>query len=236
MREGGKDRVLVRHVLSHSSGLPGVLEPLEIADLANYEKMERLLATQPLAQDPNAFHCYHALTIGWLAGALLRRIDGRTLGRFFREEFAEPLGLDVWIGLPEGEEARVGGRCPQGGRPNPGFGQERAQPLGIASHEIQGLNRNNFSDFPGVLNRLFQAAVCLSVNLWSLICKPSCPSLSNGYKQAETTSGKLKPALTGWSESAASLNLPVGAHGWRLSEAHFSRPLGMGGAGWQKPS
>lgn len=103
-----KDRVLVRHVLSHTAGLPGIFEPLEVEDLADYEKMERLLAAQPLAQDPNAFHAYHALTIGWLAGAILRRIDGRTLGRFFAEEFAKPLGLEAWIGLPESEESRVG--------------------------------------------------------------------------------------------------------------------------------
>jgi CubicO group peptidase (beta-lactamase class C family) len=106
--ENGKDRVLVRHVISHSAGLPGIFEPLEAKDLADHETMERLLAAQPLAQDPNAFHAYHALTIGWLAGALLRRIDGRTLGHFFHEEFARPLALDAWIGLPEIEEPRVG--------------------------------------------------------------------------------------------------------------------------------
>lgn len=103
----GKERVLVRHVLSHRSGLPGILAPLTTADLPDYEKMEQLLAAQPQAQDPNAFHAYHALTIGWLAGAILRRIDGRTLGQFFMDEFAKPLGLETWIGLPESEEPRV---------------------------------------------------------------------------------------------------------------------------------
>src|SRR3569833_2058602 len=70
--------------------------------------MERLLAAQPLASDPDAFHSYHALTIGWLIGALVRRIDGRTLGRFFDDEFAKPLQLETWIGLPEALEPRVG--------------------------------------------------------------------------------------------------------------------------------
>jgi len=106
--QNGKERVLVRHVLSHSAGLPGIFEPLVWQDIADWEKMERLLAAQPLAQDPNAFHAYHALTIGWLAGAILRRIDGRTLGRFFAEEFAGPLGLETWIGLPEEKEGRLG--------------------------------------------------------------------------------------------------------------------------------
>jgi CubicO group peptidase (beta-lactamase class C family) len=115
--ESGKERVLVRHVLSHSAGLPGILEPLVWQDIADWEKMERLLAAQPLAGDPNAFHAYHALTIGWMAGAILRRIDGRTLGKFFAEEFAKPLGLETWIGLPASQEPRVG-RLELG----PGFG------------------------------------------------------------------------------------------------------------------
>jgi CubicO group peptidase (beta-lactamase class C family) len=104
----GKGTVRIRHVVSHGAGLPGITADLTDSDLADYERMEGLLAAQPLASDPDAFHSYHALTIGWLVGALVRRIDGRTLGRFFAEEFARPLGLDAWIGLPEAEEARVG--------------------------------------------------------------------------------------------------------------------------------
>lgn len=104
----GKDTVRLRHIVSHGAGLPGVVAPLGERDLADYERIEALLAAQPLATDPDAFHCYHALTIGWLLGALIRRIDGRTLGRFFADEIAGPLGLNAWIGLPAGHEARVG--------------------------------------------------------------------------------------------------------------------------------
>lgn len=104
----GKDTVRVRHVVSHGAGLPGVAEPLQAADWPDYERIESLLAAQPLASDPDAFHSYHALTIGWIVGALIRRIDGRTLGRFFAEEIAGPLGLNAWIGLPEEQEHRVG--------------------------------------------------------------------------------------------------------------------------------
>ncbi len=104
----GKDTVRIRHVVSHGAGLPGVMTALSERDLADHEKLERLLADQPLATDPDAFHSYHALTIGWLVGALVRRIDGRTLGRFFADEFAAPLGLEAWIGLPEAQEPRVG--------------------------------------------------------------------------------------------------------------------------------
>ena len=104
----GKETVRIRHIVSHGSGLPGITTDLREADWADYEKMEHLLAAQPLAPDPDAFHAYHALTVGWLVGALVRRIDGRTLGQFFAEEFAEPLQLDAWIGLAETHETRVG--------------------------------------------------------------------------------------------------------------------------------
>lgn len=104
----GKDSVRIRHVVSHGAGLPGIVQKLSERDLANYEMIEDLLAAQPFAADPDAFHSYHALTIGWLVGALIRRIDGRTLGRFFDDEFAKPLGLNAWIGIPEQYEPRIG--------------------------------------------------------------------------------------------------------------------------------
>ncbi|MDB5526350.1 MAG: beta-lactamase family protein [Rhizobium sp.] len=104
----GKQSVLIRHIVSHRAGLPGIAATLTLDDIADYEKMENLLAAQELARDPDGFHCYHALTIGWLCGAVIRRVDGRTLGRFFAEEIAGPLGLEAWIGLPESEEHRVG--------------------------------------------------------------------------------------------------------------------------------
>jgi CubicO group peptidase (beta-lactamase class C family) len=104
----GKEAVLVRHLVSHRAGLPGVQAPLTLDDITDFEKMERLLAEQPLSRDPDAYHSYHALTIGWLCGALIRRIDGRTLGQFFADEVARPLGLEAWIGLPPSAEHRVG--------------------------------------------------------------------------------------------------------------------------------
>ena len=105
----GKERLLVRDIVSHRSGLPGITEgTLAIDDLADDRAMEARLAAQPLSPDPNAYRCYHALTIGWLCGGVLRRIDGRSLGHFFADEVAGPLGLDIWIGLPEAQEPRVG--------------------------------------------------------------------------------------------------------------------------------
>jgi CubicO group peptidase (beta-lactamase class C family) len=104
-----KSGLLVRDIVSHHAGLPGIAsKTLSFNDLTDSEKMESLLAAEPLSSDPNAYRCYHALTIGWLCGAVLRRIDGRSIGRFFRDEIAGPLSLDIWMGLPVDLEKRVG--------------------------------------------------------------------------------------------------------------------------------
>ena len=129
----------------------------------------------PIAGSPSTSRAA-AMLVGCSSRGLGERLHGRVVAQHEIEH--------------AGQKLRIGGGFAQGFRADPGFGQEQAQPLGIAGDEVQGLNRNDFSDFPGVLNRLFQASVCLSVNLWSLICKPSCPSLSNRFKQAETTSRK----------------------------------------------
>src|SRR5262249_2164154 len=95
------------------------------------------------------------------------------------------------------QKPRVGGGLAQGVRANSRLGQERTQPFRVARYEAQRLNRNNFSDFPGDLNRLCQSPLCLSVNLWSLICKRYCPSLPALFKQVETTMRKKESGLTG---------------------------------------
>jgi CubicO group peptidase (beta-lactamase class C family) len=69
--------------------------------------MAALLAAQPQEADPRAAFAYHALTYGWLCGELVRRVDGRSVGRFFADEVAAPLRLEAWIGLPAAVEARV---------------------------------------------------------------------------------------------------------------------------------
>ena len=65
------------------------------------------LAKQTPVWPPGSRHGYHALTYGWLVGEVVRRITGKTIGRFFKDEVAEPLGLDFWIGLPADVEPRV---------------------------------------------------------------------------------------------------------------------------------
>lgn len=103
----GKQGVTVAEVVSHRARMPGVHAPLEESDLTDSIRIARLLAVQPQDNDPRSARAYHGLTYGWLCAELIRRVDGRSVGRFFAEEVAHPLDLEIWIGLPQEQEARV---------------------------------------------------------------------------------------------------------------------------------
>ncbi|HEY6531357.1 MAG TPA: serine hydrolase domain-containing protein [Acidimicrobiales bacterium] len=99
----GKERVTVRQLLSHQAGLCALDPPLALEDLASLDRMAEVLAAQAPAWEPGTRHGYHGITLGWYEGELIRRVDpaGRSLGRFFADEVAGPLGIDFFIGLPE---------------------------------------------------------------------------------------------------------------------------------------
>jgi CubicO group peptidase (beta-lactamase class C family) len=112
----GKEGVKVSHLMSHSAGLSGWKEWFSTADLYDWEKATSLLAEQAPFWEPGTAPGYHGITQGYLVGEVVRRITGRTLGTFFREEVAEPLGADFHIGLPASEDDRVAELIP----PEPG--------------------------------------------------------------------------------------------------------------------
>lgn len=103
----GKDGVLVRHVMGHTAGLSGFDPPIAASDLYDWDRCCEHLAAQAPWWEPGTASGYHAVTQGYLQGELVRRITGRSVGTFFREEVAEPLGADFWIGLPASEDGRV---------------------------------------------------------------------------------------------------------------------------------
>src|SRR5690606_36755813 len=103
----GKEGITVGHLLSHQAGLIAYDRTLTFDDVMAVTPVVEALAAQRPMWEPGTAHGYHALTYGWLAGEVVRRVDGRTLGRFFADEIAAPLGLEFWIGLPESEEPRV---------------------------------------------------------------------------------------------------------------------------------
>jgi CubicO group peptidase (beta-lactamase class C family) len=113
----GKGALTVAQLLSHQGGLSGLREPIAITDFADHARIARLLAAQAPFFAPGVSG-YHAITHGFLASELVRRTTGKTLGAFFREEIAAPLGADAWIGLPESEDARAAEMIPPQGGPN----------------------------------------------------------------------------------------------------------------------
>lgn len=106
---GGKQATTVAELLSHRARLPVIETPLRLDDIRDGARMASLLASQtPRPElEQTGSHAYHALTFGWLAAELVRRVDGRTIGEFFREEIAAPAGADVWIGVPLDLHPRV---------------------------------------------------------------------------------------------------------------------------------
>jgi len=114
----GKADVKVSHLMSHSSGLSGWKAPMTLADMYDWEKATAMLAAQAPYWEPGTASGYHAATQGYLVGEVVRRITGKSLGTVFREEIAEPLGADFWIGLPASEDGRVADLIP----PPPGGG------------------------------------------------------------------------------------------------------------------
>jgi CubicO group peptidase (beta-lactamase class C family) len=101
--QAGKRQVTVRQLLGHEAGLPVIDEPLGPALLADFDRLAAAIARQRPVWPPGTRHGYHGVSLGWYEGELVRRIDPekRTLGRFFAEEIAAPLGLDVHFGVPD---------------------------------------------------------------------------------------------------------------------------------------
>jgi CubicO group peptidase (beta-lactamase class C family) len=108
----GKERIRLRHVLAHTAG---VLAPMDVANILSwqgtgwqeYERISAGLAAARPAVTIGATFAYQAVSFGWLLGEVVRRLTGESIGRFFRREVAEPLGLDIWIGTPRDVQPRV---------------------------------------------------------------------------------------------------------------------------------
>ena len=105
--QAGKERVTVAMLLNHQAGLPVPRRPLPEGAFYDWALMTTTLAAEAPFWEPGTRNGYHALTFGWLVGEVVRRVSGKSLGTFFRDEVAGPLGLDFWIGLPEEIEPRV---------------------------------------------------------------------------------------------------------------------------------
>ncbi|MFG3101647.1 serine hydrolase domain-containing protein [Streptomyces sp. NPDC048182] len=103
-----KAQISVRHILNHRAGLPALDLPLTPAEALDPLRGPEAVAAQAPAWEPGTDHGYHALTYGWLVDGLVRRVTGRGTGEWLADEVADPLGLDLWLGLPPSAADRAG--------------------------------------------------------------------------------------------------------------------------------
>lgn len=115
----GKEAIPVRWALCHKAGLAAVDGDLTLAQVLAWDPVVRAIAAQEPNWPPGTAHGYHARSYGWILGEVVRRVTGRSIGRFLADEIAGPLGLDLWIGLPPAEQARCARLIPpEGGLPS----------------------------------------------------------------------------------------------------------------------
>jgi len=146
----GKEKITVRQLLAHQAGLYALDEHVDVKTEANLDKLAVILARQKPEWEPGTRQAYHAITLGFYESELLRRVDSkhRSLGQFFHEEIAVPLGLDFYIGLPEeipnSRIARVHTALPTAGA---AFKAPRRLILDIANPRSR-INRALWGDLP----------------------------------------------------------------------------------------
>lgn len=119
-KAAGKERARVRDLLAHRAGVPVLDRPLTPAEATDPDFGAAAVAAQAPVWEPGTEHGYHAQTYSWLTGELVRRVTGRPIGAFVASEIAAPAGADVWLGLPDSEQARVGRVGPVSAPETPG--------------------------------------------------------------------------------------------------------------------
>lgn len=152
----GKADATVAQLLSHQVGLPFLDRAPALEEALDWPTITSLLAAEAPKWPIGEGHGYHALTYGWLAGELVRRVDGRSLGTFVREEIAEPLGAEFWVGLPDHLEERVSPLAvepPGSGESNPELAALIAQFIGPDTMGGKALSLGGAFTGEGTFNR-----------------------------------------------------------------------------------
>ncbi len=242
----GKECATVGMLFNHQAGVPAFHQPLKPGAFYDWDYMTAALATEDAFWEPGTQVGYHSFNIGWLGGEIVRRIDGRTFDRFFREEIATPLGLDFWFGLPGNEEYRVAPMLPIVDHPFQLAARHAPESIsalqilnsgGFAQHEEHNLTKAHQACLPaqgGITNARGLARMYAPLSLGG--------SLSNLRLAREET-----VHLMGKVSSSTSLDLVLGkpycysygfmkSGGWIKSESAFGHPGAGGSLGFADPN
>ena len=245
-KEAGKADIPVRWLLCHKAGLPYVDAVLTLEETLAWDPVIRALEAQPPVWEPGTAHGYHATTYGWLVGEVVRRITGKSLGTFFADEIAGPLGLEFWIGLPEAEHHRVAPLVTWGRPKDPAMaelldqfmgpdtllGKALGAPSGVFSSEMDVWNRPDVwaAEIPaanGVTNARSLA------RMYAGLCGPVEGAPAAPLLSPEQIAAASVTQTTG-ADQVLYLETTVGLGFWTASPfAPYggARALGHGGAG-----
>jgi CubicO group peptidase (beta-lactamase class C family) len=142
----GKEHATVKMMLDHSVGLPAFRTPLRPGGCTDWDYMCGMLADEEPFWKPGTRNGYHMINFGWTVGELVRRASGRSLGTFFREELATPLGVDFWIGAPEEIEPRIAPMMMYAPKPGDAIGEFMMKVM-TEPQSIQALSLLNSGGF-----------------------------------------------------------------------------------------
>jgi CubicO group peptidase (beta-lactamase class C family) len=145
--QAGKEAIPVRDLLGHRAGLAAVKPLLPAEALYDWDAMVTALAAEAPWWPPGTAHGYHAVTFGWLVGEVVRRVTGKTLGTYFRDGIAGPLGMDFHIGLQDVHHVRV---AEMGAIPLPEPGAEGLQLAMVMMSDPEGLAARAFMNPPAL--------------------------------------------------------------------------------------
>lgn len=154
--QAGKARIPVKMLLNHQAGLPAVRRPLPPGAFYDWDLMVAALEKEEPFWEPGTRNGYHGLTFGWLVGEVVRRVSGKSLGIFFQDEVARPLGLNFWIGLPAQLESRVAPMIPSEPDTKSPFFSALTDPTSIQS--LMFLNTGGYMALPDYDSQAAHAA------------------------------------------------------------------------------
>ncbi|UVE18858.1 beta-lactamase family protein [Pseudomonas sp. LS44] len=188
----GKERITLRHLLSHRAGLPALRELLPAEALYDWQAMTQALAAEQPWWEPGEAHGYAPMTYGWLVGEMLRRADGRGPGESIVARISKPLGLDMHVGLAEAEFSRVA----HVSRGKGNMGDAAAQRLlRVMMSEPTALSTRAFANPPSIMTSTNKPE-------WRRMQQPA----ANGHGNARALAGFYAALLDGQLLEAELLN------------------------------